>query len=433
LIRGGFSLVVACASIAALTGPAFAQVAGGGDSRDRLNIQMSLAEAYDSRVAEGLPSLLPEGNLQGSGLSTILSGAANYAGTLRDVGLTALASTYVRNNDQFNRFAMGSQNARVGASFALPKRSTFVASQSAAYSPSYLDQLFPGDAEPAPGEGLPVNAEYQTSRGGSYSYATSMTLSKGRQIGTRFAATAEYGYRDVREESATRPNVTTYGIGARLSHAPSRRRSFSVGYRYRTGEFGSDGLTVGHEVTLGTEYSRPLSVSRRLTFRLGITPTLLDIPASALNSNGGEAVAGQRMYPVQFDGSVEYPFHLRWSASVGYVRSVSYLAGLNEPTISDSARARLTGVLGRRANVSFMARYAASGSTLSGDPTSLGTYTGEARFGFALGRSFSVYTQYLYSYYEDEAVGRPSLVSRGAYAQHGIRVGITVFTQPFGG
>jgi opacity protein-like surface antigen len=291
--------------------------------------------------------------------------------------------------------------------------------------------LFPGDA--APGEGPPANAEYQFGERGSYSYQTSMALTRGPQIGTRLAATAEYGYQDVRQPTITQPDVTTYGIGAGLHHAPSRRQSFSVGYRYRTGAFGSDDRTVGHEVTLGAVYSPALSVSRRLTFRLDVTPTVLDIPGSALPGIGGEEAVGQRLYPVQFDGSMDYPFHLKWRANVGYAHSVSYLAGLSEPTISDTARARLSGVLGRRAEVSFMARYATSGSTSSGDDTYLETYTGEARFSFALGRSFAVYTEYLYAYYEDDAVGRPTLVSRGGYEQHGIRVGITVFTQPFGG
>lgn len=396
---------------------------------------MSLGAALDRQIAEGLPSL-PDSSLQGSSRSTssaVVSGSVNYARTRRRVAVLALASTYMRNNDLLNRVAMGSQNAQANASFFLPKRTTFAVSQSAAYSPSYLDQLFPADAAPAPGEGIPTNPDYQLSEGGSYSYRTRLTLTSGRQIGTRLVTTAEYGYEDVRQPTLTRPDVTTYGIGTRLYHTPTRRRSFYVGYQYRIGEFGSDGMTVGHEMTVGAAYSRALSVSRRLTFRLDFTPTVLDIPGSALTGIGDEEAAGQRLYPVQFDGSVDYPFHRSWRTNVGYGRSVGYLGGLSEPTISDSARAQLIGVLGRRVDVSFLARYATSASVISGDATHLGTYTGETRFRFALSRSFGVYTTYLYSYYEDEAVGRPTLVSRGAYEQHGIRVGITLFTQPFGG
>jgi hypothetical protein len=422
-MRRGCSIAIACSAIG-LASPALAQ----GDS---LGMRMSLGAAYDRQVAEGLPSL-PESGLLGNDRSTssaTLAGSVDYARTRRSLGLTALASTRMQNNDVSDRVAMGRQDARVSASFRLPKRTTFTASQSAAYDPSYLDQLFPEDAPPAPGEG----GDYQFSEGGSYTYRTNLSLTTGREIGTRLVTTADYGYQDVRQTTSTQPNVTTYGMGTRLYHTPTRRRSLYVGYQYRTGEFGSDGATIGHAVLLGAVYARPLSASRSLTFNLDVAPTMLDVADSAPAGTGDEQTVDQRLYLVQFNGGMSYAFHRNWSTGVNYSHSVDYLAGLREPTVSYRAQARLNGTLSRRVNLALSARYATSGSTTSGDATRLGTYTGEARLQFALGRSVGVYTGYLYSYYEDEAVGRPSVASRGAYEEHGIRVGITLSTQPFGG
>ena len=62
----------------------------------------------------------------------------------------------------------------------------------------------------------------------------------------------------------------------------------------------------------------------------------------------------------------------------------------------------------------------------------LSTYTGEARIRYALTRTFALYSEYLYYYYDlgGQAHLAPGLPS--VYKQHGIRVGFMVFGQPLG-
>ena len=116
--------------------------------------------------------------------------------------------------------------------------------------------------------------------------------------------TAEYSLTDFKHQTLARPNLATYAAGARLSRAVSRSTWLSVEYEYRAGEFGFGGLTKEHRVTMGVEYSPPLSVTRRATFRLKFAEPGRDprsIPAAL-------ARAGRRrLYPLQGEASVDYP------------------------------------------------------------------------------------------------------------------------------
>ena len=53
------------------------------------------------------------------------------------------------------------------------------------------------------------------------------------------------------------------------------------------GEFGLGGLTKEHRATMGVEYSPPLSVTRRAIFRLDVSPSMFEVPESALTATSG--------------------------------------------------------------------------------------------------------------------------------------------------
>lgn len=421
-----------------VTGGLFGATRSDSGARDTLNLQMTLSEALDSEVAPEFRSRLPGDDLRVGRHSTVLAGAADFARDRHNLQLFGSTSTYFTYNHSLSRLATGSQGAQLGASVPLPKRGAFSITQGATYAPSYLYQLFPSDSAAGPDQEAPVNPEpeYRIDQTESFSYRTRMSLAFGPRIGRRLTTTASYSLADFRKGTVSRPDQATYDIETRFARHPSRRGGLSVAYRYRAGESGSDTLTRGHEVSFGAEYSPAISVSRRLTFRLEVTPSLLDVPASTPgtppDTNGPAMTGRRRSYPVQASASVDYPFRLKWRTTAGYTRGVSYLALLSEPVFTDAARVGLIGVIGRRVDVSAQARYATSESAIVRAAGNLTTYTGEFRFRFALSRSFALYSEYLYYYYD---LGGQTRIAPGlprTWEQHGVRVGVTLFTQAFG-
>jgi opacity protein-like surface antigen len=414
--------VLACSAIAASPAAAqtrnglFGATLAGTDARDRLTFQMSLSEAFDSKVPVEFQSRRP-GNLAIGRYSSLFSGSADYVHGQRHVDVLASASSYVRYNAALERAVAGPQSGQLGATFHLPQTGSLSIGEDAAYSPSYLYELFPGDVTQAPEAPPPVNADYRIDTATSYSSRSHAELHYGRAVGTQMSAAANYRLADYRGQH-DRPDLHAYEAGATISHAPSRSRSFSVGYFRRSGRHGSGAWTGEQELRLGLSLSPALSATRRVTLKVTVTPTLIDgaIPA--------------RRSMVQGNAGINYPFTLRWTMSAGYRRGVDYLAVLTEPVITDAGTAGITGAIGRRMSLSAEARYGTSLKLRADGHDRLKTATANARVRFALSRSFALFAEYLYYYYDHgiQSALAPDLPDR--YEQHGARVGVLLFSQP---
>ena len=129
---------------------------------------------------------------------------------------------------------------------------------------------------------------------------------------------------------------------------------------------------------MGVEYSAPLSVTRRMVFRLDVSPSLVEIPESPLTAVATGTVE-RRLYPLQSEASVDYPFRLKWIASASYRRGMEYVPGLTESVFTTGARVKVTGVIGRRVDVSAVAASATGISPISRTTQNLSTYSGEAQ------------------------------------------------------
>jgi len=434
--RLSFALVFWALTVAA---PALAQegVAGGlfgathldTRSGDRLNVQLTMAEAVERDVPIELRPLLPGRDLQAGGHATMLTGSADYAWNHRRVRLFGTASSYLRYVHRLDHMAAGSQNLYAGADVRLPKRGNLEISQSAAYAPSYFYQLLSATAPLGPGETVSADPEYRIGQNESYSYHTRMTLGFGSPRETRLTTTAEYGLTDFRQQLAAPPNLATSTVGARLSRALSRTSAVSAGYEYGSSEIGMGMVTTSHRATIGVEYTPPLSVSRRAVFRADLSTSLFEFPESVLTALGPTATARQR-YPLQGEASVDYPFRLKWRAVASYRRSVDNLPGLSGPMLANSARLRLVGVIGRRVDVSVSGVYAGAESALVAGTDHFGTYTSEARIRYALSRTFALYSEYFH--YSNDLNVHTALTAGvpGVYEQRGVRVGFTFFGQP---
>ena len=96
----------------------------------------------------------------------------------------------------------------------------------------------------------------------------------------------------------------------------------------------------------------------------------------------------------------------------------------------DGARAQLTGLITRRIDLSAVGGYATGASAVYFSTQDLETRTFDVRVRYALKRSFALYTEYLYYYYDLRgqvglAPGQPSV-----FGEHGVRVGFMLFVEP---
>src|SRR5439155_377897 len=82
--------------------------------------------------------------------------------------------------------------------------------QTAAYSPSYLYQLFPTAALSVPGESISADPDYRIDTTGSYSYGTKMALAFGSARRPLVTSTAEYSQTQFHRQTEARQGLKMY-------------------------------------------------------------------------------------------------------------------------------------------------------------------------------------------------------------------------------
>ena len=411
-------------------------------SRDRLSVVVDASEARESGLPSDASFQVGRGQLQSGGYTSMLTTAADYSRTRRTTQLGGALFTSFKYYPHLDRVVPVTHSAALGLTLRLPKQSSLQANSTAAYAPAYLYQLFPRASQPAAVEPIATEPDFRIDQSDSYTYGTSLALAIGPPRAIRVTTTADYLHTDFRHETVTRPNLTTSGAAMKVSRGLSRNSGVSLDYAYRTGTYGRAGTTNEHRLTLGADYSHALSSTRRATFHVGLSPSLIDVsepvvagslPADPLDGDRAVNTTGlSRLYRFEGDARIDYDVGRTWRATATYRRGVEYLAVLTEPVFSDAVRVELGGLITRRIDVSGGGGYAFAQSALNRDSRSLNTKTGQLRVRFALKRSLAVYSQYLYYFYDlrGQAHLAPNLPA--TFKQHEVRVGFMIFSRPIG-
>jgi hypothetical protein len=394
-------------------------------SPNRLNFMFRVAESFESELPPQAAAQLSR--LDNGGLSTMFDAGSSYSRQSRSFQLGFNVSTAFRYYNDLGRLDPVSHGAGLGASMRVPK-GTLRLDQSAAYAPSYLYQLIPTTGVPALGEAFPTNPQYQLVDTESYSYKSSASLSFGSPRQTQLTTSGSLRRTDFQEQALNRADVDVTELGMKVSRRLAPSASFSAGYDYRTGEFGFGGTTTEHGIPLSFEYSPALSRTRRATFRLGVTPTRVYLPEGAVVVPAG--ATDTRLTRLSGDASVSYPFTANWRAEARYRRSTEYLSVVGTPVFSDAARVEVAGLLTRRLDLVIGGGYATAASAFSTSLSELQTYSGQATMRYALKRTFALFSEYMYYYYDQrgQATVIPGLPPR--FEQHSVRLGAAVFLEP---
>jgi len=389
-----------------------------------LDLTLGVTEAYDDNLLADTVSINPEAPAVG-GFYTMFTADAAYTkrGKRSQFGATGGAVSRYYNQD--SQTTNTSASAGVGFSTELGRRTTLFANQTAAYSPSYLYGLFPSITTVSPGDAVPVAPDYAVNNSASYHYGSVVSLTQGLTRRGTLTTSANYQYTNYVEETLGQRDLSAYEVRAEFSHGVSRNASLKVGYHYRSGNFGygligANATTTEHGVDVGMDYTKPLSPTRRFVFGFSVGSS-----AAAAPFLDNLAVIDGTQYRMSGDMSAGYQFKRTWEARGSYRRGLDYVPELSGPVYTDGVTAAINGMLSRSVSFSSAVAYSTGDAAVFTSAAKFDTYTFSTRVGRTISKSWSVYGEYLYYFYDfgkfQVRPGVPSTMER-----NGVRGGLTV-------
>jgi hypothetical protein len=225
----------------------------------------------------------------------------------------------------------------------------------------------------------------------------------------------------------------TAGIRYRYTFAKFVGLRAGYGYRHYTRE-GQDEPVDNHILDVGVDagYGRSYALSRRTTFSFS-TNTNIFVTGRDTTSNEGGFDARHRLF-AGGHADLVHAMGRTWSSRIGYSRGFSYEVGFDEPWLTDSVVASLSGLVTDR--LDFQAGAVGSWGSVgfsngrSGD----NRYTranAVAGLRYAISRNLATYGQYFYYYHAfGNDVDVPGFLNRDINRQ-GVTVGITAWLPVF--
>ena len=398
----------------------------GGDPNDKTASSLAIEAmgGYDDNVyAVGVanPSTRPQRSGFFTGVSATLT--LQRSGEKVSAGVSGTSDLRYYDSDDFTAFA---HHLAGFTRYQLAPRTSVRASGGVSYAPLYTPILMMvpiGDSLSVAGvENLgtpPVGERWsgdysiveRPSVGYQGAFDVSQSLSSRLSVNGRYAAR----YIDFVDEDTTQRFDT---VGATTSYRMTRYSSLRAGYALNTYRL-EDGkpLERYHDILVGIDYSRPLSLSGRRT-KLTVTPGF------ALFDNNGDL-------RLSATGTValDHEMGRTWTAKALYNRGMRFVEGRGTQLLANTAQGGVQGLLGRRVQLSFEGQWVLSDHK-ENEPQ-YQAIAGTARVSYALSRRLSAYAQYIYyNYRYSDAVVFPTGESQRTN-RNGIRVGVTVWTPLF--
>jgi hypothetical protein len=390
-----------------------------------LNVGLDVSGVFDSDAADEIRQRSQQGGLESGGYSSALVGNAGYRRDMRMLRLSGSVMTAIRYYAREDRLTPMSHTGGVTAVFNLARQTNITVAQTAAYSPSYLYQLFPSAGPVDPNAPIAAAPEFRVDESTSYSSMTRVSFTTPSAVGT-WSASGERSGTDFYDRVVPRPSVDIKSGRLGLSWRVARRHTVSAEYHFREGDFGA-GASIDQRLQVAAQYSRPLSPTRTASFRFTASPSLFRSPPTA--QSGDRSRLG---IETTVSGSVNLT--RAWFVNGSYRRRLEYLATLGEPILNTGGSVGADGLLIGRLQFGVTGGYSEGRSALTArtQTNNLRTYTGTIRLGTQITRSISAYGQYLYYYYNllGQAALAPDLPSR--FERKSVQFGLSLSAQPLG-
>ena len=408
-----------------------AAVFGGSQTRDGqgdgLGLSLSAYEAYDDDVlagttGSGTPSQPSIASRQ-SGLYSGLAVGLLYARSGDTSNIRSWANSAIAYYpDQSNLSAVYHQ---LGLAFSAPLGSRVRVSGSpfADYRPYYSLRLLPVSAVPEPEPALAISEggpapspeiDYTRIQRNSYRYGGNFGL--GVSVTNRLGLGINYGHVQTAADEGL-VDTRVRGGGAGLTYRLTRNAALRASYsRYESSyEVLDRRPTETQNITIGINYNKPLSITRRTHLEFGT--------GSAIADDAG----GNRRFQALGSALLRHQMGRTWSARTDYRREFGYLEGFAQPVLSDSVGGGFGGLMSPRVEFSSDARYFNGAVGLTPNAPRFDTYSAWVRVRTGLNRSLAAYAEYFFYHYEfADAAARPTgLPPR--YSRNGVRVGLTLW------
>ena len=200
----------------------------------------------------------------------------------------------------------------------------------------------------------------------------------------------------------------------RLERQVSPSTSFHAGYGYGSTSFATADVAAGrlHSVDLGVSFSRPLPFSGRTVFEMDTGSTIL-------------SDAESRKMRLVLRGSLARDLARRWSSRIEYSRPMQFVAGFQDPFLSDALGLNVDGQLGRVWFLSIAGGIARGSVGFNTGAPQYDSYSTSVRIRRQIGRAWHVEaeafsTRFRFAGTEPIGVSLPSNLER-----QGLRAGLS--------
>jgi len=404
------------------------------DVHHSFDVTTSVLAGYDDNEGLGttdasVSPLLRTGSYLG------LSGSLAYAWHTQRVQMAGNLGMNTRYYEDTGEFIGTSRGAAFGVAAAVGQRGRIFANQSITYAPSYLYSLALARGSMTPGTvvgggSYPLGDEsvfvYDTNASAAYSVTRRGTIE----------GLGSYRYSDLADSGDTSVEaLRSYSVGGRFSQGISRYAWLRLGYTYRQGQYGFTGTSAAvgiHDIDVGVDYNRALSLTRRTTFDLSTGSALITMPL--MESPSSVASGTELQFRLVGQVGLTHEMGRTWRARVGYNRGVGFAEVFAQPVVADGVNVSLTGFAARRVDVSVNGSFSTGEiglgrtlGTLSTSNSSFQAWNVSARTRYALGSMWAIYAEYFY-YSQDLGTavivpsGIPSVLERQS-----IQVGLTLW------
>lgn len=312
---------------------------GIGETEQLLTVNTSLGAGVGNRLGRGdvTPGELgpvnpPTVRTELIGFGTV-SGGLDYSLSRQRISLTGALMTSGRLTPGQDAGYIGAHSGSFGASLGVSRHARLSASHSISYQP--YATLFGlsgfsgglGDLS-TPDLNLGVSPSSQIAQSTSVEFT--QTIGRNNSIAVNYLG-SRYDF------SGAGDDMRISSVGARYSHGFSRGLGFHLGYGYMERRLGASlaNLTRGHNLDVGVDLDRGLSLTRR---------------TKLMFSTGSSAVSYDNRTRFFITGRAELRREIgrSWNASLSYGRGVSFVERISQPLVSDSLQAGVGGLVSRR-------------------------------------------------------------------------------------
>jgi hypothetical protein len=389
---------------------------GSGQS---LDFTASLYGAYDDNVYADRSGVALSGPLRQSGVFGGVETGMNYTRHTRRIGFVGDAGvglTAYQDEPLFQTYhAAANLNARVTRYGNLSIAEAF------AYAPEYRLGLFVSPTSSAGTFADPfanLATDYGVFRQNSYRSTTNVAFSQ--ELRQHASLSTYYSFSTANYE-ADELNYVNHSAGARLTYELTPNAGFHLGYGYGAARYPNNPRYTQsgiHNIDVGLDYNRALSVSRRTHFSFATGSALF-------YANQGVTVGADRRLDLAVLGNANLTHEMgrTWTAALSYQRSVSVNEGFLEPMLAQSVSATLQGLISRRLRFDALTAYT-SGAVSGGVSNDFDSLTAHSDLEYGFTRYLAGYVDYLYYRYHIP----PGLAVDPRFppnmSRNGVRVGV---------